>query len=502
MSSTDNNGSFDSYFHNDNNNIWQRFEKGYLKFMEKTNKIILQGITPGGIYKAIWCRDASYILKDWFLSGNIEDTIQQTYHIWSHQIYQNGTEKIVYGRGSPNLKFISNIADATKQQEFEGALPTTIYPDGFSEVYGENPDIDSTALMISTTAWILSRCFPLNEDDYNISDSNKNSKFNYNKRAKIAKSYLSRSIYKHIPKIEIINPSMVAEFVIPRMLKAVQYLITRDIDNDGILEQSYNEDWMDTVLRTGKIVYSQACWIMALNNLSLLLSKFKEYKKESIELKSKAVKTEETVDKELWSESNRCYIDNQTNNNDIGGSSILTQDVCFYLVAITRKNINIVNKKDKPIIKDFPKEKFVQKDVHCLQDFIKIHLGRHLYQRSESTLNEIKNRCWKNKLPLVTEKALKATGPYILKSYEYHNYTSWPWITAIEMLARSRFEEKNEYSVLLSKLINEKSKYSNSFYEWTNPITNQGKGSYPFRTGISSIRIALIDILEKIDVIY
>ncbi|HET9805432.1 MAG TPA: hypothetical protein VFP49_00840, partial [Nitrososphaeraceae archaeon] len=149
-----------------------------------------------------------------------------------------------------------------------------------------------------------------------------------------------------------------------------------------------------------------------------------------------------------------------------------------------------------------PKEKFVQKDVHCLQDFIKIHLGRHLYQRSESTLNEIKNRCWKNKLPLVTEKALKATGPYILKSYEYHNYTFWPWITAIEMLARSRFEEKNEYSVLLSKLINEKSTYSNSFYEWTNPITNQGKGSYPFRTGISSIRIALIDILEKIDVIY
>ena len=67
MSSIDNNSSFDSYFHNDNNNIWKRFEKGYLKFMEKTNKIILQGITPGGIYKAIWCRDASYILKDWFL---------------------------------------------------------------------------------------------------------------------------------------------------------------------------------------------------------------------------------------------------------------------------------------------------------------------------------------------------------------------------------------------------------------------------------------------------
>jgi hypothetical protein len=70
------------------------------------------------------------------------------------------------------------------------------------------------------------------------------------------------------------------------------------------------------------------------------------------------------------------------------------------------------------------------------------------------------------------------------------------------MLARSRFEEKNEYNVLLSKLINEDPKHMNSLYEWTNPITDQGKGSYPFRTGISSIRIALLDIFGKIDVIY
>jgi hypothetical protein len=37
-------------------------------------------------------------------------------------------------------------------KEFEGALPTTIYQAGFSEVYGQSPDIDSTALMLSTTS--------------------------------------------------------------------------------------------------------------------------------------------------------------------------------------------------------------------------------------------------------------------------------------------------------------------------------------------------------------
>ena len=56
------------------------------------------------------------------------------------------------------------------------------------------------------------------------------------------------------------------------MVKAINYLQSRDIDDDGILEQNHNEDWMDTGLRAGKIVYSQACFILALNNLSYLLS--------------------------------------------------------------------------------------------------------------------------------------------------------------------------------------------------------------------------------------
>src|SRR6266516_8014563 len=76
--------------------------------------------------------------------------------IWLHQIIP-GKEKIIYGRGSPEMKFQSLVAKAEVQRTFEGALPTTIYQAGFSEVYGQNPDIDSTALMLSTTSWILAR---------------------------------------------------------------------------------------------------------------------------------------------------------------------------------------------------------------------------------------------------------------------------------------------------------------------------------------------------------
>ena len=125
----------------------QRFSHIASNFLKKTEHQALQGINPGGIYQAIWCRDASYILMDWFLSGNIHGTMQQIYQIWSHQITSPSREKIVYGRGSIDMKFLSEIYN-DKKGKFKGALPTTIYQAGFSEVYGQNPDIDSTALII------------------------------------------------------------------------------------------------------------------------------------------------------------------------------------------------------------------------------------------------------------------------------------------------------------------------------------------------------------------
>ena len=39
-------------------------------------------------------------------SGNMTAALQQLYLIWSHQI-QPGREKLVYGRGSPEMKFLS-----------------------------------------------------------------------------------------------------------------------------------------------------------------------------------------------------------------------------------------------------------------------------------------------------------------------------------------------------------------------------------------------------------
>src|SRR5918912_3286292 len=199
MSKSDNSFSLDSS---------KSFELNAERFLQKTNEHVLQGINPGGIYQAIWCRDAAYILKDWFLSGNIDGVMQHIYQIWSHQIEPN-KEKVVYGRGSPEMKFSAEVAIKEKEKEFQGALPTTIYQAGFSEVYGLNPDIDSTALIISTTSWILARAIKQQRDDTFRSCSALSSS---DTSTVIASEHSADYVSALLSKVGITDPQKVAEF--------------------------------------------------------------------------------------------------------------------------------------------------------------------------------------------------------------------------------------------------------------------------------------------------
>ena len=65
------------------------------------------------------------------------------------------------------------------------------------------------------------------------------------------------------------------------------------------------------------------------------------------------------------------------------------------------------------------------------------------------------------------------------------------------MLARSRFDRVQECNLLLSTLTSESNLQMYTFYEWINPITNEGNGAFPFRTGISAVRISVVDILSS-----
>ena len=445
---------------------WDSFVAKADIFMTRTEQHALQGVNPGGHYQAIWCRDASYILRDWTLSGNMAAALQQLYLIWSHQI-EPGKEKLVYGRGSPDMKFLCEEAKEDKQREFLGALPTTIYQAGFSEVYGQNPDIDSTALILSTTAWIL-----------NYSLKRKLPSDKLPEVSTIASKNSSDYVSGLLLKLGITDPTRAVDYLIPKMLRAVDYLAKRDVDNDGLLEQNHNEDWMDTVLRAGKIVYSQACWILGLKNLSDLLLAI-DQQKESDKISRMADRAVQAVERKLWSEEDGAYIDVQETHHIGGPYRTLTQDTSLYLVAVSENSLrdHLTSREQNVSIAKTADENL---------------------DRANRALDAIRSRVWKKKWPLVTEVELKSTGPWHLKPYEYHNHTFWPWTTGIEMLARSRFDRVQECNLLLSTLTSESKFHMHTFYEWINPATDEGSGAFPFRTGVSAVRISVLDISSNI----
>ena len=58
---------------------------GLVKYLERLNTFVTnttqyigKSSEPGGYYHATWMRDASYILKDQFISGYISQTIDES----------------------------------------------------------------------------------------------------------------------------------------------------------------------------------------------------------------------------------------------------------------------------------------------------------------------------------------------------------------------------------------------------------------------------------------
>ena len=99
--------------------------------------------------------------------------------------------------------------------------------------------------MIHVTSWILRKSIEIHEQNNNADQANLPIKVFLKPRdinvTDIKSPFFDNSL------------SELSFFLIPRMLKAVKYLQSRDIDGDGLLEQKHNEDWMDTLLRTGNV---------------------------------------------------------------------------------------------------------------------------------------------------------------------------------------------------------------------------------------------------------
>jgi hypothetical protein len=394
------------------------------------------------------------------------------------------------------MNFKPTIADENVEKKFRGLLPTSIYPERkLCEVFGKNPDIDSTALMVSSTSWILSRLL--------IDSGGHDASF----------ASIKTTTHSNSPSSTKLVEKAV-DFTIPRMQTAIECLASRDIDGDALLEQDHNEDWMDSVMRAGKIVYSQACWILALTNFSILLQLLNKRNETVQKILKLADATIAAVEQKLWSEEDGAYIDIQETHHTGGPYRTLTQDISLYVVALTENtrmdslsihnygsSISNDNNNNSDRMNNLLQPRMIKwldrgkRDEDDDRD-------KSNYDRLVSTLAAIRKRAWKEKWPLVTEVELKSTGPWHLKPYEYHNHTFWPWTTGIEMLARARFRQFKECDILLSTLAAQGHPHIHTFYEWLNPINDTSGGVYPFRTGIAAVRLAISDIIGKIGMRY
>jgi hypothetical protein len=294
----------------------------------------------------------------------------------------------------------------------------------------------------------------------------------------------------------------VISFLLPYLFRSVDYLLTRDEDNDGLLEQEYNEDWMDTVLRNGKVVYSQGCWLLGLSGFARLLNLFGK-EEEALRIQSIAGRHINSIESKMWSEKSKCYIDiNSSKTTENDSSEILYQDIIFYVFAMTEQLTDTsfaINKTGNNNSKNLNSMSVESKIKESLNQ---TYGSERFQKRMVLALESLRRRIWVNDIPLVTEKPLQKTGPWILQSNEYHNYTYWPWITAIELLTRFRLGQTEECTTLLSNLLdtdlnNKDVNRDKIFYEWLDPRTLKGGGAFPFRTGISAFRLASFEILSK-----
>jgi hypothetical protein len=67
-------------------------------------------------------------------------------------------------------------------------------------------------------------------------------------------------------------------------------------------------------------------------------------------------------------------------------------------------------------------------------------------------------------------------------------------------MTRLRFRRFDECDYLISTLFLDEFSDENLLYEWVNPITNKGNGAYPFRTGISSLRLVIYDVFRILQI--
>ncbi len=197
------------------------------------------------------------------------------------------------------------------------------------------------------------------------------------------------------------NDKAFATKMFPKAKKAMEFLLSKDRDNDSLIEERVFANWAETVLKFGNVLYTNCCYYKALKEFAWLASK---QKNELLERKFEglAKKTKSKINQVFW-------------------------DGNYYIDWI-----------------DFRRHDFFSSDGNLLA--IDFEIADKA--QGQMILNKIKQHQL-NKIPLKTNYPnypIWRIPPTLLPllEYHYHNGFSWPWLGCLNAIALQKVGWKKE----------------------------------------------------------
>jgi glycogen debranching enzyme len=184
-------------------------------------------LMPGPTYLGIWARDTGVVCLGLNRLGQADLSGELLQRYWSYQITPESDPGTFIFRNKRIADWTEDHAYVPSKGELlheSGAFPTSVYirtpdfPAGTREIYSNRADPDSVCWLIIAL-----------HDQYRHSGDDR----------------LLRACSSGV-------------------IHAIDYLCSRDIDGDYLLEQGPNQDWADILLRRGRVAYTQAVWFRCL----------------------------------------------------------------------------------------------------------------------------------------------------------------------------------------------------------------------------------------------
>ncbi len=358
-------------------------------------------LMPGPTYLGIWARDTGVAALGLHRLGRCDLSAELLRRYWSYQITEESDPQTFVFRNKCFASWTDadSFGPSPRQLLAEvGAFPTSVYietpdfPAGTREIYGARADLDGACWLIIAL------------HDY----------------------------YSHSGDVELLRE------LAPRVLRAVRYLNSRDMDGDHLLEQGPNEDWADTLLRRGNVSYTQAVWFRCLQAAGHIASAVGDDRHAAVYFqKSEAVRG--AIDATLMSEHG------------------------YYVNALDRDTVSLRRSLDTALLVAFG----VADEVR----------GRGVLDML-ATLDGPFG-------PAVIEPGYipAETGPSKYPPGQYQNEGMWPWIASYAALAWAKIGERERARSVIASALEIRPR---TVHEWVDTLNGE-RHHADFATGAGAL---------------